>query len=430
MKRLFVLSFLSAGYFLHAQSIGNSPYASFGIGDVKYDNTVDINSMGGVSTAYVSDFNNSFNFANPAANLNLELTSIKVEGTNENNFYKTNVDNTKVTKHSTYLSNISIAFPLSPKVKFGLGFQPYSSKNYNFINTTVNNNNTVDTSDDYTTVNRFTGTGTISTVQGGLSYEITPGFALGLRGNFYFGNLYNTEEITNSAATLINGYQTKNRIETYDFTLGTVYQKKLANDRKLTLGATYTFGATGKTETYYKNSTYYYGVAGSLVDEFIIDENLQKDNNLFPMKASFGVGIGKDLNWFLGAQADYKQGQSVLFLGKDFQYKDSYKASIGGWYLPNANNFRSYLQRVVYRYGAYYEKGSLFLNGKNINEFALTGGVTLPFTGKTNAASALEIGIEVGKRGTLKNNLINQNFINLKIGINFADKWFRKSLYD
>ena len=34
-----------------------------------------INSMGGVSTAYISDFNNNFNFNNPAANKNLEPVS-------------------------------------------------------------------------------------------------------------------------------------------------------------------------------------------------------------------------------------------------------------------------------------------------------------------------------------------------------------------
>jgi hypothetical protein len=37
-----------------------------------------------------------------------------------------------VTKHSTYLSNISIALPLSKKLKFGFGYQPYSSKNMIF----------------------------------------------------------------------------------------------------------------------------------------------------------------------------------------------------------------------------------------------------------------------------------------------------------
>lgn len=88
MKRLIVLSFIATGFGLHAQSIGNSPYAAYGIGEVKYDNTVDLSSMGGISTAYIWDFNNQFNFKNPAANQNLELTSIKVQGTNENNFSK------------------------------------------------------------------------------------------------------------------------------------------------------------------------------------------------------------------------------------------------------------------------------------------------------------------------------------------------------
>jgi hypothetical protein len=422
MKRFFVLSFLTAGYFLQAQSIGNSPYASFGIGDVKYDNTVDINAMGGISTAYISDFTNSYNFTNPAANLNLELTSIKVEATNENNFFKTNVDNLKETKHSTYLSNISIAFPLSKTVKFGLGFQPYSSKNYNFLNTTTNNG--------VTTADSFTGSGIVSTVQAGISYAVIPGFAVGLRSNFYFGNLYNKEEITNNKSTLINGFLTKNKIKTFDFTFGTVYQKKLKEDHKLSVGGTYTFGATGNTTSYYKNSTYFYGNAGALNDELIINDKLQKENTLFPMQASLGVGYGKDTKWFLSGQVDYKQGQSVLFLGQDFQYKDSYKASIGGWYLPNINDFRNYFQRITYRYGAYYEKGNLYLNGKNINEAAVTGGVTVPFAGKGNPASSMDFGIEVGKRGTLQNNLINQTFFNVKIGINFADKWFNKRYYD
>ena len=88
MKRFFVLPLIAAGYLLNAQTIGNSPYAAFGIGDVKYDNTTDISAMGGISTAYIWDFNNSFNFSNPAANKNLELTTLKVEGSNENNFFK------------------------------------------------------------------------------------------------------------------------------------------------------------------------------------------------------------------------------------------------------------------------------------------------------------------------------------------------------
>ena len=61
-KRIFLLPLIAIGFGLQAQSIGNSPYAAFGIGEVKYDNSVETSAMGGINTAYIWDFNNSFNF--------------------------------------------------------------------------------------------------------------------------------------------------------------------------------------------------------------------------------------------------------------------------------------------------------------------------------------------------------------------------------
>ena len=424
MKRFFVLPLIAAGYLLNAQTIGNSPYAAFGIGDVKYDNTTDISAMGGISTAYIWDFNNNFNFSNPAANKNLELTTLKIEGSNENNFFKSNNDNMSVTKHSTYLSNVTIAFPLSSKVKFGMGYQPYSSKKYNVLT-----NQTLASGTTQANLNR--GEGTISTVQAALSYQITPEFALGLRSNFFFGNVYDINELTFSDAELINGYETKNKVKTFNFTLGTAYQKTLQKDRKLTLGATYTLGTTGLMETQYINSTYYYTNGDTKNNVNIIEEKFSEDKNLIPMEFSVGAGYGKDAKWFVGTQLDYKKGETIQFLGQPFVNENSYKVSAGGWYLPNYNNFRNYFSRVTYRYGAYYEKGSLAFNGTNINQFAITGGMSFPFENRSaSRMSGIDLGLELGKRGTLDNNLIRQNFINLKIGINFADKWFNKRLYD
>lgn len=424
MKRFFVLPLVAAGFLLNAQTIGNSPYAAFGIGDVKFDNTTEISAMGGISTAYISDFNNTFNFNNPAANKNLEVTTVKLEGTNESNFFKSNFDNSNSTKHSTYLSNISIAFPLSPKVKFGLGYQPYSSKKYAVRNLTT-------LGDGSTKAELFRGEGTLSTVQAAVSYQLSPEFGLGLRSNFYFGNLYDINELFYSNAELTNGYETKNKIKSFNFTLGGSYQKNLQTDHKLTLGATYTFGNTGQMETRYINSTYFYSGIDEKSNVTIIDQQTSEDSNLIPMEFSVGAGYGKDMKWFVGTQVDYKKGETIQFLGQPFVNQDSYKISGGGWYIPNYNNFRSYFSRVTYRYGAYYEKGNLSFNGTNVNQFAITGGLTLPFENKSGSrTSGIDLGIELGKRGTLDNNLVRQNFVNLRIAINFADKWFRKTLYD
>jgi len=423
MKKIFVLSFISAAIFANAQSIGNSPYAAFGIGDVKYDNSADVTAMGGISTAYISDFNNSYNFRNPAANTNLELATVKFEVTNENNFFKSDYNNLSVTKHSNYISNISIAFPISKKIKFGMGYQPYSSKKYSLLIKEDAANGDVH-------ANYFHGEGTLSTVQGGFSFQISPEFALGVRTNFYFGNLYDLDELTSSSSELINGYETRNKIESFNFTLGTSYQKKLKSDHKLTLGATYSFGNTGNMETTYTNSTYYY-INDTKTNISIIDKNSSTDKQLIPSEGSLGVGYGKDLKWFLGGQFDFKKGETVQFLGKPFVYQDSYRIAAGGWFVPNLNNFRSYFSRVIYRYGAYFEQGSLNINNRSVNKFAITAGATLPFANKTSTRlSGIDLGIEIGKRGTVQNNLVNQTFVNFRIGINFADRWFQKALYD
>lgn len=424
MKKIFVLSFISVGYFLNAQSLSNSPYAVYGIGDVKYDNTIETSSMGGISTAFISDFSSNFNFGNPANNNNFELTSIKLEATNENNYFKTDYNNTKSTKHSTYLSNISIAFPISSKIKMGLLYQPYSSKSYEIIHTeNLDNGNVYG--------NKFKGSGTLNTAQVAVSYKVNTNLSFGARANYYFGNLYDLNEFTASNAELINGYETKNSIKNFNFTLGSSYQSVDRNDHKLTIGATATFGNTSNMTTEYVNSTYYYSDVDVKANETIIEKRSTSSNNLLPLQASVGVGYGSENQWFVSGQIDYKKGESVSYFGNSFDFKDSYRISAGGWYLPNYNNFRSYFSRIVYRYGAFYEKGNIELAGNSINKFGISAGVMLPFkTSSITRMSGLEIGLELGKRGTLKDNLINQNFFNLKIGFNFADRWFRKNLYN
>ena len=66
-------------------------------------------------------------------------------------------------------------------MKFGLGYQPYSSKKYSVVKSEV-------LADGAEKAELFRGEGTLSTVQAAVSYQVSPEFALGLRSNFYFGN--------------------------------------------------------------------------------------------------------------------------------------------------------------------------------------------------------------------------------------------------
>lgn len=425
MKKIVALAFIILGGFAQAQTLGNSPYSIFGLGDIKYDNNVETASMGGIGTAYISDFNNSFNFKNPAANTNFELTSLRVQGNNENSFFSSNYNNLSTKKHSTYLSNLSLAFPISKDVKFGIGYQPYSSSFYELTKSTQ-------VSDGISKYNRYSGTGTISTLHAALAYKATSELNLGLRANYIFGSISDLDEISFTNAELVNGRETSSTLKALNFTLGSTYQKTLKNDKKLTLGATYTFASSGSMGTDYSNSTYFY--AGSLKETLgktILETKHSEDKSLVPQEFSLGLGYGHEGKWFASTQVDYKKGASTTFLDKPFVYEDSYRVSAGGWYLPNYNNFRNYFSRVIYRYGAFYEKGNLKLNNTNINQYGITLGATLPFE-KTNVnrMSGIDLGIELGQRGTTDNNLVSQTFVNFKIGINFASKWFEKYYFD
>lgn len=428
MKKFLLLP-LVVGYFAQAQTVGNSPYGAFGLGDVKYDNTLDVTSMGGISTAYISDFNNKFNYRNPAANTNLDLTSFSIEATNETNFYKSRYGNVESKKHSNYLSNISLAFPISSRVKFGMGYQPYSAKGYNILQKQKLEN-------DLEQINRFVGEGQVSTVQGGLSLKVSDKLSFGYRANYYFGNIIDLEEITFNNADLINGISKINKVASFNHTLGTTFQANLPNDKKLTLGATYTFSGSKNTEAIFTNSTYrYFGT--DKINETIISQSHSKGKNLIPSEASFGIGLGKDGKWFISSQLDYREGLELDYKKQAFDIEDSYRIAIGGWYLPNYNNFRNYFSRVTYRFGAYYEQGNLKLNPSktmspiSVDKFAVTAGLMLPFANTSiNRLNGIDLGIEIGKRGTIKNHLISQTFINLRIGLTFADKWFQKQTYN
>ena len=62
-----------------------------------------------------------------------------------------------------------------------------------------------------------------------------------------------------------------------------------------------------------------------------------------------------------------------------------------------------------------------------IPDFAANIGLGMPLGGTfTN----INIGLEIGKRGTKYYNLVEENYINLSVGLSLSDKWFVKRKFD
>ena len=95
--------------------------------------------------------------------------------------------------------------------------------------------------------------------------------------------------------------------------------------------------------------------------------------------------------------------------------------------MPNRNDIRYYFNHVAYRVGAYHKKEYFLLDGKQVASTGITLGVTLPIVNNYNGFT---IGVDLGQRGSLSGEMIRERYVNISVGFNLYDIWFRKPQYE
>jgi hypothetical protein len=149
-----------------------------------------------------------------------------------------------------------------------------------------------------------------------------------------------------------------------------------------------------------------------------------------PSKYSIGLGVGKIKKWFVGAEYTFVNTsvfKSDLIAIENTSYEDGSTISFGGYYIPEYTSFNNVLKRIVYRSGFFIEKTGLIINNESIDEIGMTFGLGIPIG---NMFSNMNIALEFGKRGTTKQNLVEENFMNLKMSLSLNDRWFIKRKYN
>ncbi len=71
-------------------------------------------------------------------------------------------------------------------------------------------------------------------------------------------------------------------------------------------------------------------------------------------------------------------------------------------------------------------KSYLELKEHRINEFGLTFGAGFPLKGQQ---SMINLGVEIGQRGTINYGLIKENYIRISLGFSFYERWFLRSKF-
>ena len=406
-RKIIVGVFLLITGGLLAQEGTTSPYSFYGIGTLKFRGTAENRSMGGLGI-----FSDSIhlNLQNPAGYAALRLVNFSVGASHQTSTQKNNTESQNVS--TTTLDYLAIGIPMG---KFGMGFgiTPYTSVGYHFY------------SDIGDGVTEYSGTGGLNKAFLSLAYQVTPELAIGVDGSYNFGKIQNTA--ISQKSDVQYGLRTNNSSELYGFSFnfGAIYKRMITENLELSGAVTYSPGTNFKSDNHRKIET----VSIMPVGIFPIDErdiDLATTDFTFPSQFTIGGGISKPKYWGLGAEFTIQETSNFTnrtFTIENVTYKNASKYRLGGYYIPNYNSFGNYFQRVNYRAGIRYEQTGLNVDGHEINEFGISFGLGMPVG---RLFSNVNLGFEIGRRGTTDFGLIQENFFNTYLSFSLNDRWFEK----
>jgi len=429
---LMLLAFVALN--IEAQEGTTSPYSFYGIGSLKFKGTTENISMGGLSI-YTDSIH--MNLRNPASyggsNLkvyNEEGRPIKftVGGSHSNTKLETST--TSQDASASTFDYLAMAMPLG-KLGIGFGLMPFTSVGYNLQ--ALN--------DDDLLTNRYSGEGGVNKAFFGAGYQLTKNLSIGVDASYNFGNIQNSviEFLYNADDELLQ-YQSKefNRsdISGLNFNFGMTFTPMITQKLQLTTAFTLTPKSelTSKNErtisTIVINPTTGQDFPVNEIPEDLESRGLRTTVLTLPSKMAFGIGIGQPRKWFIGGEytaLKTSQFSNPIFSIENATFEDASEIAIGGFVIPQYTSFNKYWKRMVYRAGIRFEKTGLKINNETINEFGISFGVGIPVG---RVFSNANLGLEIGQRGTTKQNLIQENFIKFQISLSLNDRWFEKRKFN
>jgi hypothetical protein len=406
-----------------------SPYSIYGIGEISKQGTAYNKSMGGVGIATRNK--RYINYLNPAAVTARDTLSFMADfGLSQKNTAFAQ-DGVKSAKNTFNVYDFVMSFPIYKSSAFMVGITPFSDVGYDFSSIETNPDiigNTGNVAyDSY-------GMGSIYQIFASAGATFWKRFSVGAEVLFLFGNIDKVTNMTFADASyrsLNSGHDLTMRGVTGKF--GVQYEQKLGSEVSMILGGTYRLG----TNMNGYSTDYKYAVQSSVTDTLRYNVGVLKDEGLrIGDELGIGVSFKGGEKWsaeFDYLRSDWRNSGMDKAPGFSSVGKSSFSSSVsqsfraGFEIVPNRNDIRYYLRRCAYRAGVYYDQSYYKLDGNDVNTIGITLGVTLPVFRYYNGIS---LGVDMGQRGSKKNNMIRERYAMFVIGFNIHDIWFQKPRYN
>jgi hypothetical protein len=421
VKRIVLAILFFATLTISAQNGTVSPYSAFGIGDLRQGRSIENQSMGGIGF-YTDSIHIHLN--NPAALGKLGLATYT--GALSRKEYRMETADDAQRTSVTNLDYLSIAFPLiAQRAGMAFGAKPFSSVGYQ-----LEDRQELDNGD--LVLNDYSGEGGINEVFLSAGFQLMPGLHLGATVSYYFGQLENKRVQVTEGIAYGTLDERQSDISGFDFNYALTYSPNIGPKHTLftSLRAHTQTNLTSKNQRRIGTFVPLSGNEIEVIDVDLDSDNLRNTEIKIPTTFSLGLGIGQEQRWMVGGEYSFQQFSDFSndFLdGDNIAYQDASSYALGGYWIPDFTDIDSYFNRVVYRAGVRLDNTGFIVNEKDISNFGITFGMGFPLGFEY---SNLNLGLEVGRRGTTMNNLVRESYFKISIGLSLnasgPNRWFQK----
>ncbi|PCJ65671.1 MAG: hypothetical protein COA58_09710 [Bacteroidetes bacterium] len=424
-----------------AQSSTSSPYSLSGLGELKYGGFTQHTATGGTSISQQNE--NTFSPSNPASLASLRFTVYDVGA--KMSLGKLSTSTLEANTRSGNFSHFAMAFPFETKRKMAVSF---GTNQYSDVGYEINNRVNTDTPSYY---NLFRGNGGINRVFLGYGIEAFKNFNIGASANYNFGSIQALEAkvYPNSSNYFSFSDETYYNYKGFDFDLGVQYSVlDTVHSKKNTSGIIkHTIGAAFHTNASLRGTGYRYAETfigpqydkGILVpiDTLLFNDNL-RDTVGKPAGIVIGYTISNGKQWSVSLELEQNLWSTITDKRTNTKFFDNTRYSAGFSIIPSPkyDEKGDWLKKVRYSAGIRYENLYYNFGTEPLKELGISFGLGLPIVKsvriegeKVAVVSMINITAEYVKRGTTNNGLIQEDYINIGLGLNLNDKWFTKRKY-
>lgn len=431
-KKIFsFLLALTATFTVFSQGGANSIYSQYGLG-FNYPHQFSRSfSMGNTGIALTDNL--TLNTYNPASIADIQFTTFEVNAIAQGFQSKDGVNSPSQFLDGS-LGTIGLGTPLLKGWGAMLGLTPYSSTGYNSkaLGNDLNAGNFTDYYKGFGGVNELF-------LASGYRYK---NISIGAKVNYLFGNFNHQKLRVFDDVTYLSAYKDQQyQISSLTYDFGAQYKLKFSENSHLTFGAVYGLQQTLNSKySIFSVNTVQTKITDPMESDAIVSivENTTASPSVFALTlpAYFGGGLAFKYREKLTFALDYKQQDWTSFELNKGAYRTGRSINLGAEFLPNRNSVgkENYHKRIAYRLGLAYQNLPLVVNGTGINDYSLTLGAAFPLRKykyeREVFGSVINVGVQLGTRGSLSNNLVKDEYIKLNLGFTLNDKWYIKRKFD